>query len=162
MQLLNLLLVACAAISAVVAAPIERRTIPDVPDMSFSPGVLCTPDDPHYMGEFYGIHKCKRNFSRAQKAKVAAFYGLDDSEWPDVEFDHLIPLGIGGANSIHNVWPQRGPAGENESGDKDDVELQAYRLLSSGQISQREAVQMIFDWMNQAYGTTYSTDTFDL
>ncbi|KAJ3279251.1 hypothetical protein HDU76_009570, partial [Blyttiomyces sp. JEL0837] len=67
-----------------------------------------------------------------------------------------IPLGIGGSNDYHNLWPQQGPSGQNQSGEKDAVEQQAYNLLSTGQINQKQAVQMICDWLNTHYGTTYS------
>ncbi|KAI9330237.1 hypothetical protein DFJ73DRAFT_765450 [Zopfochytrium polystomum] len=139
-----------------------RRDVPASVDHSFTPGKLCTPDDPSYQGEAYGISKCTRSVSTAEKNRIAAHYGLLKSEYSLVEFDHLIPLGIGGSNDITNLWPQQGPTGQSLAGEKDKVELDAYNQLSSGQISQRDAVQMICDWMNNQYGTNYDPSDYGL
>ncbi|KAJ3311235.1 hypothetical protein HDU76_003169 [Blyttiomyces sp. JEL0837] len=157
------ILIALAAAAISVSASPVRRTIPyNGPDQSYTTGQLCSPSDPWYQGEAYGISKCTRHVTRAEKDEVAAHYGTDPSEYSSVEFDHLIPLGIGGSNDASNLWPQPGPSGQSDSGSKDAVENQAYQQLSSGQISQREAVQMICDWLNQNYGTSYSADQYGL
>ena len=79
------------------------------PDSKLTPGELCTPNNSDFAGYRYPAHiaYCKRNVTIAMKLQVAQAYGgISQSDWPKYEFDHLIPLGIGGANSIHNVWPQ--------------------------------------------------------
>ncbi|KAI9337127.1 hypothetical protein DFJ73DRAFT_962394 [Zopfochytrium polystomum] len=139
------------------AAPVSLypRTIP-------AKGKLCTPSDPHYSGQAYGIAKCERSVSSSEKDQVAAHYGLLASEYSSVEFDHMIPLGIGGSNDYTNLWPQRGPTGQSEAGAKDKVENDAYNKLSAGTITQKQAVQMICDWMNNQYGTSYKPSNWGL
>ena len=120
-----------------------------IPLKRFTPGKLCTPDDPNYMGEQYGISKCKRNVPQSEKSQVSTPYGAADKDtWPEYEFDHLIPLGIGGSDDPENIWPQfRGDVQK----DKDRIENDAYLQLSRGEISQKESIQMIWDFVNENY-----------
>jgi len=62
------------------------------------------------------------------------------------EVDHLIPLTAGGANDIHNLWPQPydGPMSAH---DKDRLEVKLHSLVCSGQISLAQAQKEIStDW----------------
>ncbi|KAJ3209393.1 hypothetical protein HDU67_006219 [Dinochytrium kinnereticum] len=161
--IITLLSVLLTSVFLTTSSPItpHRRAIPGKIDANYTRGALCTPNDPHYMGEFYGIHKCERNFSAAKKNAVARFYGVVKEEFGQYEFDHLevlmlrgcvvIPLGIGGSNDVSNVWPQPGPSGQNESGLKNVVEFEAYNRLSKGLIKQA-----------QNYGTTYTLQMYGL
>lgn len=131
------------------------------PDMSKTPGRLCTEIDPYYMGMHYGIAKCKRKVSKEQKRIVGARYNVtDESTWLNYKFDHLIPLGIGGSNDNSNLWPQPNDAVQAI---KDKVEQEVYNLLSTGRISQSEAIQIIWNCVNKEYsgGQQYSCTTVE-
>ncbi|KAI8590708.1 hypothetical protein BDZ88DRAFT_505994 [Geranomyces variabilis] len=154
-----------AAASSVLAAPLARRTISyTAPDQNASPGELCAPGDINaYPQPYYpaGITKCRRNVGTGLKDQIAAAYGIARSDYSSVEFDHLIPLGIGGDDSAANLWPQ--PLADAHV--KDKVELAAFDQLSSGAIDQRAAVQMICDWLNTYYfngQAVYSASTYGL
>jgi hypothetical protein len=118
------------------------------PDSKLTPGELCTPTNPDFTEFRYPAHiaYCKRNVTRAMKLQIAQAYGgIPESEWSKYEFDHLIPLNAGGDSSIANLWPQ--PIAEAK--EKDAVEQQTYNGLNNGTLTQPQAVQMIWDWIDQ-------------
>lgn len=73
-----------------------------MPDRALTPGAIqssdtaaiCTP----------GWAAAHRDVSYATKDYVASEYGL--SSRSGYEIDHLIPLELGGANSVSNLWPE--------------------------------------------------------
>jgi hypothetical protein len=117
------------------------------PDSSKTPGKLCTTSDPDFMGLYYkeGVPRCKRNVPTSEKQQIGASYSISESSWPNYEFDHLIPLCAGGADSPENVWPQ--PL--NEAHVKDVLENQVCLELQAGTMTQNQAVQKIKDWISQ-------------
>lgn len=114
------------------------------PNPQFTPGKVCTPLDPNFSRYRYPAHVayCNRNVTLEEKHKVAAAYGIPDSDWSQYEFDHLIPLSAGGSDDFENIWPQ--PL--SEAREKDQVELDIYNDLNSGAIGQDQAIQKIKDW----------------
>ena len=116
------------------------------PDMKLTPGELCTPDNPDFVGYRYEAHVayCQRNVSAVMKQRVAdAYGGIPREQWKNYEFDHLIPLNAGGDSSFANLWPQ--PIAEAKS--KDKVEQQTYNGLQDGSLTQAAALKMIWDWV---------------
>jgi hypothetical protein len=68
------------------------------------------------------------------------------------ELDHLIPLEIGGADDLSNIWPQCSPgyAGWTASGfrDKDKFENYLHRMVCAGSLSLTDAqLQISSDWL---------------
>ena len=57
---------------------------------------MCTP----------GYSKKVRAVPRALRIQVYRKYGITSSNPGDYQLDHLIPLSLGGSNSIRNLWPQ--------------------------------------------------------
>jgi hypothetical protein len=64
---------------------------------------------------------CVRDQATSHKEKMIVYewYGLPHpaQNWGDnqsCEMDHVIPLELGGADTLDNIWPQCGPAGGQE------------------------------------------------
>ena len=116
------------------------------PDWSFTPGRLCTPNDSDFKEYRYPEHiaYCNRNVTLEMKQQVATHYGIPQSEWHNYEFDHLVPLCIGGNSQVDNLWPQ--PRGPTESDGKDVLENQLYQGMKAGAITQAEAVKQNYAW----------------
>ncbi|MFI5351271.1 MAG: hypothetical protein ACHQ2Z_17130, partial [Elusimicrobiota bacterium] len=117
------------------------------PDYSYTPGHLCSPSDPNFKEYRYAerIPYCNRNVTQRMKATIAEHYDVPESDWSGYEFDHLIPLAIGGDSSIDNLWPQ--PHGTPDGSDgKDRLENQLYLEMRDGETTQAEAVKRIYGW----------------
>ncbi len=116
------------------------------PNHALTPGKICTPTDADFYGYRYKEHIafCTRDITVEEKQKVANQYGgIPQSQWSNYEFDHLIPLSIGGSNDSTNLWPQ--PIAEAKI--KDKLEEQLYLQMSAGTITQAAAVKKINDWV---------------
>lgn len=119
------------------------------PDSSYTPGHLCTPTDPNFKEYRYAEHipYCNRNVTQQMKTDISAHYGVLQSAWSGYEFDHLIPLAIGGDSSIDNLWPQpHAPGTPDGSEGKDKLELQLYLQMNAGTLTQADAVKQIYGW----------------
>lgn len=119
------------------------------PDYSYTPGHLCSPDDPNFKEYRYAEHipYCNRVVTQQMKQEISAHYGVLQSAWSGYEFDHLIPLAVGGDSSIDNLWPQpHAPGTPDGSEGKDKLELQLYLQMRDGKITQAEAVKQIYGW----------------
>ena len=117
------------------------------PDYAYTPGHLCSPSDPNFKEYRYAEHipYCKRMVTQQMKQTIGLHYGVPQPDWSGYEFDHLIPLAIGGDSSIDNIWPQ--PHGDPDgSNGKDKLEDLLYREMRDGQITQAAAVQTIYGW----------------
>ncbi len=59
--------------------------------------------------------------------------------------DHLVPLELGGANNVRNLWPQP----RSEAKDKDRIEKALHAAVCSGQLPLIDAQQRIErDWVH--------------
>ena len=95
------ILLAAALIAALAGPAYADSGI--LPDPQITPGAVPTVD----VGEIcsHGTREL-RHWDRARDDAVMAEYGLPPGRHPDYEVDHLIPLGIGGADDIRNLWPE--------------------------------------------------------
>lgn len=119
------------------------------PNLQITPGLICSAQDPNFSGYDYPEHiaRCKRNFGNPEKLKVAQMYGgIPESDWPNYEFDHLIPLCAGGSDDIRNVWPQ--PIGDAHL--KDAIENEICLSMKAGTMTQAQATQKIYEWFKVA------------
>lgn len=75
------------------------------------------------------------------KIRTYVFYGLDTATRG--EYDHLIPLELGGTNSTSNLWVEPGAI----PNPKDDVENRLHQEVCAGKLSLAAAQQAIAtDW----------------
>jgi hypothetical protein len=80
------------------------------------------------------------------KVQQMAAYGLADQSLADEELDHLIPLELGGATDVANLWPEpwTGPTSARE---KDKLENFLHGQVCSGALALADAQHAIVsDW----------------
>ena len=90
-----------------------------------------------------------RHGSRARSDLVYGRYGIARSDRMQFTLDHLVPLEIGGADVIENLWPEprRSLAGEWDDTRKDQLERRLAILVCAGQLDVREAQRAVAeDW----------------
>jgi hypothetical protein len=122
-----------------------------VPDPTLTPGAVRTAD----VGEICstGTRQLRR-WDRARDDRIMAEYGLPAGPHADFEIDHLIPLGIGGADGVRNLWPEPRRTIEPEwnAEAKDRLEWKLRDLVCSGALDVREVQRAIADDWTEAYG----------
>lgn len=123
------------------ASAAERMRFPRSPDLSITPGALCsTPTEFRYEER---IAYCARDVSGWQKELVFISYrklGYSLSgERSEYKVDHFIPLCVGGSNEMSNLWPQYYTVSEKT----DVMEQLACDVLVKGKISQRDVIDLI-------------------
>ena len=98
-----------------------------------------------------GYSESVRDVPDTVKQEVYAAYGLPASHAPSsYEVDHLIPLELGGDNSIANLWPEVSPGYHQ----KDAIENELHHDVCAGGVGLRAAQQQIaHDWHHTAAGT---------
>lgn len=90
-----------------------------------------------------------RHVSEKTKLLVAELYGTPEGGL--VEIDHLVPLELGGANTLINLWPQ--PA-EPRPGyhEKDLLENLLHRMVCAGKMDLADAQgEIAHDWVELWY-----------
>jgi hypothetical protein len=93
------ILLAAALIAIAQAASAQAI----VPDPTLTPGAVRTVDVEAICST--GTRQL-RHWSRERDDAIMAEYGLAPGPHPDYEVDHLVPLGIGGADDDKNLWPE--------------------------------------------------------
>ena len=143
------ILASCGAPQSESRLEDSKPTVPlstssGIPDPVKTPGSLCTATDPNFDGFRYKekIPHCARNVSNQEKDAIATAYGLPKSEYVNVEFDHYIPLSLGGSDAQDNIWPEPHPG----SFEKDKLEEQLFQQLTKGTITQAAAIAEIKAW----------------
>ena len=122
-----------------------------MPDPTITPGAVRTTD----VGDIcsHGTREL-RSWSRDRDDFIMREHGLPPGPHPDFEVDHLIPLGIGGADDDRNLWPEprRSIEPEWNAEAKDRLEWRMRELICAGQLDVRDAqLMMAEDWVD-AYG----------
>lgn len=110
-----------------------------LPDGGCTPGSIRTSDSREVCVP--GSSRRARNVSTALKRAVYRSYGIRRHRRGAYEVDHLVPLELGGANDIANLWPQPAspPPGFHE---KDGLENALHELVCAGRVS--------LDWAQRA------------
>jgi hypothetical protein len=139
----TILLLICVAASAHAqsGAPAPLR-----PDSVKTPGAtmavtvqdICTP----------GYTKKVRSVPIAVKREVFESYGIATHSPGEYEVDHLIPLEVGGSNSIRNLWPQSFLTSPWNAHVKDKLENKLHREVCDGTLDLATAQRDIAsDWI---------------
>jgi hypothetical protein len=115
-----------------------------VPDPTITPGAVRTTD----VGDICSTGTSGlRHWSRERDDRIMAEYGLPTGPHPDYEVDHLVPLGIGGADDDKNLWaePRRSIEKEWPAEKKDELESRLRELVCARQLDVSAAQQAIRD-----------------
>ena len=143
---------AAPAVPVVVDANARCVVHDGLPDPSCTPGEA----DPRVTQDNIRSTICRRGYAASVrppkavtheiKVRVTRDYGMPNVPFSQLELDHLIPLSLGGASTVRNLWPEvrRGPLGAAR---KDEVEQQLQDAVCRGRITLRQAQQEIAtDW----------------
>ena len=136
---------------------LAQQPTPIVPDPKLTPGDtfevrvqdLCV----------RGYTKKVRNVPAAMKREVYRKCGITSHGSGDYEVDHLIPLELGGSNSIKNLWPESHRTSPWNAQVKDRLEGKLHELVCSGQLDLKTAQQAIASNWIEAYKTYVSPDS---
>jgi hypothetical protein len=145
---MNPVLSALALMAALGAPALADSTI--VPDPTLTPGAIRTVDSAEICS--HGTREL-RHWDRARDDRIMAEYGLPTGPHPDWEIDHLIPLGIGGADDEANLWPEPRRSVEPtwNAERKDRLEWKLRELICDGQLDVHEAQRIMAEDWTEAY-----------
>jgi hypothetical protein len=137
-QTFSLRLALVAAVVALASAGAHAAPAPQL-DPTFTPGKLCTPSSPDFVAYRYREHIpiCRPHLTPEMKREIAVHYGVPQSQLGGYEFDYLIPLGLGGASNVDNVWIR--PRGAANTA----LEAELEREMQAGTITQAQALQRL-------------------
>jgi hypothetical protein len=140
---------AAAALLAALASPAFADTT-IVPDPTLTPGSVRTVDVNEICS--HGTREL-RHWSGERDDRIMLEYALEPGPHPNFEIDHLIPLGIGGADEDANLWaePRRSIEPTWNAEAKDRLEYRLRELVCSGALDVREAQKMISEDWTDAY-----------
>ena len=94
----------------------------------------------------------------ALQRQVFAEYGIPDAKPQAYEVDYLITPALGGADDIHNLWPQPYSSTVWNARVKDELEDHLRRLVCDGRMDLATAQQEIADDWIAAYRRHFHTD----
>lgn len=75
--------------------------------------------------------KVRKRISWTTRVRIFRTYGVDPATHAQSEIDHVVPLELGGMDSLPNLWPQPYPAAH----DKDRLENYLHRAVCSGKMT---------------------------
>lgn len=124
----------------------DRRCTPGATDPAVTAGNLLTTICRR--GGYTSSVRPPASLTDRAKRSSAAAYAIAGS-LAGYEYDHLVPLGLGGASSTLNLWPERdvGGSGGFDINAKDQVEDVLHEAVCSGRVPLAEAQRAVaIDW----------------
>ena len=127
-----------------------------IPNRSLTPGAtrnvtvsdVCSMPHEEVVGEV----------STSLRQEVFHEYGIANAHAGDYEVDYLIAPGLGGAEDIHNLWPQPYTSRIWNARVKDTLEEHLHQMVCEGKLDLSKAQRDIAtDWI-AAYKTYFHTD----
>ena len=132
-------------VGSVMTATAAMAADPVVPDPKLTPAAVATTDKITICQP--GYSKSVRHTSGQLKHEVYVEYGIARNTG-HYEIDHLIPLGIGGADTRENLWPENRDNQPWNAGLKDRLENYLHVEVCAGHIAAQDAQKAIAaDWV---------------
>jgi hypothetical protein len=95
----------------------------------------------------HGYESPDRTIPITLKIQVADRYAISQ-DMAGFNVDHLIPVGLGGSNSLKNLWPQP-LSGEWSHFKKNELEARLRKMVCNGDLDLKKAQQEIAtDWVS--------------
>ena len=110
---------------------LAQEPTPILPDANMTPGDTFDVTAPDICT--HGYARKVRDVPAEMKREVYREYGIISHGPGDYEIDHLIPLELGGSNSIKNLWPESHRTSPWNAQVKDRLEDKLHELVCSGQ-----------------------------
>ena len=140
----------------ILAIPFVIATLPafgQLPNPALTPGVVRTSRAAEICAPSFRTKRF-RHTTKQMKRQVCAEYGFTSKQCPKqgvMELDHLLPLELGGADDIHNLWPELAqyPDGSPGFHVKDELENALKKKVCEGEMMLPDAQTCIMaDWIN--------------
>lgn len=114
-----------------------------LPNRNVTPGVIRTANAAEICAKTFRT-KPFRKTTLEMKHQACKLYGITDecpSTHGKMELDHLIPLELGGDDSLDNLWPQLATYSDSSPGFhvKDQLENELHRRVCAGKITLDDA-----------------------
>ncbi|HKD07096.1 MAG TPA: HNH endonuclease signature motif containing protein [Bryobacteraceae bacterium] len=119
-----------------------------LPDPSCTPGAFNPTVPASVFGAKKFSTKCVRDCVTGSGQKKTTYAAYQVSQNSSCELDHLVPLEMGGADSLDNIWPQCGkaPSGRNYKAIKDMVETYLAIQVLTGMDLDQARKGIASDW----------------
>jgi hypothetical protein len=119
-----------------------------LPDPSCTPGAYNSTVTPAVFGNKKFTTECVRNCITGIPKKETTYTAYNIKENASCELDHLVPLEMGGADSLDNIWPQCGqaPNGKAYKAIKDQIESYLAIQVLSGMDLDSARKGIASDW----------------
>jgi hypothetical protein len=86
-----------------------------------------------------GYSKKVRDVPKSLRDRAFENYDIPSDQRREYQLDHLIPLALGGSNSIKNLWPQPNNTSPWNARAKDRLERRLHELVCDGQLDPETA-----------------------
>lgn len=129
-----------------------------IPNHSLTPGAT----RPVTVGDVCSMahEEVVRDVPGSLRQEVFKEYGIVNPRPEDYEIDYLIAPGLGGADDIHNLWPEPTSSSAWNAHVKDALEERLHQLVCSGELDLPTAQRAIAsDWIT-AYKKYLGTDRY--
>lgn len=118
-----------------------------IPDPTKTPGSITLYTQEQVCAIKWGTDE--RLVTLAMKRRVAALYGIPESEWPRYRWDHVISRSSAGADTVENLFPQ--PPDQSKVKDRLEVKFDKMLCTDPPQISLAEAQRALREDWRVAY-----------